>query len=71
MPMASGKPMADQIEYRPPTQSHIGNIFFSLIPKLFAALILLETQAKLCSISVTLACFKNHSFADSVFLSVS
>src|SRR5690606_17772645 len=55
------RPTALQREKRPPTQSHIGKILFSSIPKAFTFLILVETATKCFAMAAWLADFKNHS----------
>ncbi len=67
-----GRPIADQSEYRPPTQSHMGKMFSSAIPNSVAALTFEDTATKCLAMSCCVPPdFKNHSFAVSVFCNVS
>src|ERR1041385_6664384 len=66
------KPIEDQREYLPPTQSQNTNMFSGAIPKAATSLALVETATKCFATSPLPPDFsKNHFLADSAFVIVS
>ena len=69
--MAMGKPIADQSEYRPPTQSHMGKMFSGATPNSTAAFILEDTAITCFDKSLSPISVNSHCRADKAFSSVS
>src|SRR5713101_1149809 len=72
MAMAIDRPIADQREYRPPTQSQNSNILCVSMPKLLTSLVLVDRATKcLATWASCLACARNQSLAVWALVSVS
>src|ERR1700757_5272944 len=69
---AIDKPIEDQREYRPPTQSQKTNMFSAAIPKAVTSFALVDTATKCLATSPLPFDFsRNHFFADSALVIVS
>ena len=66
------RPIADQSEYRPPTQSQNLNMLFVSIPNADTALLFVERATKCLATCLTsFALSRNQDLADSAFVIVS